>query len=100
VNSEYIEPVKFDEVVYENDSILIKKICFWEGCRLWKDGETELSKVLLPGSEMFSLGQMGTYALPDGTRATEKDFYYIGSFHDGITNVIPEDIRQKQNFGA
>jgi hypothetical protein len=91
VNNEYIEPVKFDEVVYEDDSILIKKICFWEKCRLWKDDETKLFKVLLPGSKMFSLGHMGTYALSDGTRATKKDFYCIGSFHDGMAKIAVKD---------
>jgi len=32
-----------DEVVYEDNSILIKKICLWENCRIVEDDETIIS---------------------------------------------------------
>ena len=91
MNNKHIEPIMFDEVVYEDDSVLIKKICLWENFRIVEDDETKLLIVLLPGSEMFSLGHMGTYALPDGTRATKEDFYYIGKFHEGLSKIAVKD---------
>jgi hypothetical protein len=91
MNNEQIEPIKFDEVVYEDNSILIKKICLWEKCRIVEDDETKLLIVLLLGSNYFSLGHIGTYALPDGTRATKEDFYYIGRFHEGLSKIAIKD---------
>jgi hypothetical protein len=91
MHNEHIEPIMFDEVVYEDNSIFIKKICLWENCRIVEDDETKLLIVLLPGSEMFSLGHIGTYALPDGTRATKEDFYYIGKFHEGLSKIAVKD---------
>jgi len=86
-----IEPIMFDEAVYEDNSVLIKKICFWEKCSLSEDRETHLLRVLFPGSKTFNLGCKGTYALSDGRRATEKDFYYIGSFNEGLAKIASED---------
>jgi len=91
MDNKYIEPVMFDEAVYEDNSVLIKKICFWENCSLWNDDETNLLKVLLPGGEYFNVNCIGTFALPDGTRATEKEFSYIGSFHDGLAKIAIKD---------
>ena len=90
MNNKYIVPIKFDEVVYENNSIAIKKMCHWEKCIIYKDEETGLLKVLLPGSKSFSVGNIGTYALPDGERATDKEFFYIGDFHEGLASIVVE----------
>ena len=94
MSNEYIEPTKFDEVAYEDNSILIKKICLWEKCELredWEDRETNLLKVLLPVGKYFNVGCIGTYVLPDGTRATELEFSYIDDFHEGLAKIAVKD---------
>ena len=81
----------FDETVYEDNSFLIKKICFWENCSLCADRETNLLKVLLPGGKYFNTDCVGTFALPDGTRATEKEFSCIENFHEGLAKIAVKD---------
>ena len=87
LSKQCIKPIMYDDVVFENENILIKKICFWDRSFLWKDDETDLFKVLLPGGKSFNVGCIGTYALPDGTRATEIEFSYIGNFHEGLAKI-------------
>ncbi|GBU26552.1 hypothetical protein R84B8_00062 [Treponema sp. R8-4-B8] len=91
MNNKHIKPIMFDEVVYEDDSILVRKICLWENCSLWGDRETIWLKVLLPGSKAFNVGCIGTYALPDGIRATEMEFSYIGDFKEGLAKIAVKD---------
>ena len=90
MHGKYIEPIKYDEVIYENDSITIKKMYHWEKCIIYKDRETDLLKVLLPGNKSFGVGNIGTYALPDGERAINKDFFYIGDFSEGLAKIAME----------
>jgi hypothetical protein len=86
VNSEV-----FDEIVFENKEFYIKKFCFWPKSSLWLDEETGLFKVNLPGSKSFKIGCIATYAFPDGKRAIEQNFNYLGSFHEGLAKVAVED---------
>ena len=83
-----MEPVLFDEVVYQDNVFLIKKICFWEKCSLSFDKESGYFQVLLPGGKSFNFHCIGTYALSDGRRATDKIFHYIGDFSDGLAKVV------------
>ncbi|MDR0682832.1 MAG: WG repeat-containing protein [Dysgonamonadaceae bacterium] len=87
MNKQKIEPTMFNDIFFENDEILIKKTCFWQNCSLWKDDETNLLKVNLPGSQAFNIGCIATFAYPDGRRATEQEFCYLGSFHEGLAKV-------------
>ena len=45
----------------------------------------------MPGGEYFNSNCIGTFALPDGRRATEKEFSYIGSFHEGLAKIAIKD---------
>ena len=71
-----------------NSSIKIEKIAEWKGSRLHQDDETGILKVALPGCESFnSKNCIATYAFPNGQRAIDMDFDYLGSFHEGIARV-------------
>lgn len=70
-----------------NFPIKIKKIAEWEGCSLHWDEKTDLIKVALPGCEAFNTKCVATYAWPNGKRAIDIDFNYLGSFHEGIALV-------------
>ena len=90
MNNKNIEPIMLDEVVYQDDSILIKKICFWENCNIRQDRETGLLIVTFPASKGLGSCKTGTFALPDGTRATEKEFNDIGYFREGLAKIFVE----------
>ncbi|MDR1179266.1 MAG: WG repeat-containing protein [Spirochaetales bacterium] len=92
MNKQRLVPTVFNDIVFENDEILIKKTYFWSSCSIWKDDETNLLKVNLPGSRAFNIGCIATFAYPDGRRATEQEFCYLGSFHEGLAKVaVAED---------
>lgn len=92
MNKQRLVPTMFNDIVFENDEILIKKTYFWSSCSIWKDDETNLLKVNLPGSRAFNIGCIATFAYPDGRRATEQEFCYLGSFHEGLAKVaVAED---------
>ena len=83
-----VKPVMLNEIVYDDHKLLIKKICFWEKCSLWPDKETGYYKVLLPGGLASNFHCIGTYALPDGSRATDSLYHYISSYKNGIAKII------------
>jgi hypothetical protein len=84
---EIVEPQMKEEIVFENDYFLIKKICYWTKCSVWRDEETGKLRVLLPGGSGFNTGGPATFALSNGQRATELEFCYLGDFHDGLALV-------------
>jgi hypothetical protein len=86
-----VEPVIFDDIVFENEKFLVKRICFWPKSSLWQDEETGLLKINLPGSQAFNVGCIATFAFPDGRRAIKQDFCYLGSFHEGLAKVAVAD---------
>ncbi|MCL2129967.1 MAG: WG repeat-containing protein, partial [Treponema sp.] len=83
-----VKPVMLDEVFYEDHNLIIKKICFWEKCSLWPDEETRYFKVLLPGGLASNFHCIGTYALPDGRRATDAVFHYLSDFRYGVAKTV------------
>ena len=82
-----IKPVMLDEVVFQNDAILLKKIAFWEHCSLWKEKEEGLFKVYLPGSGSLNGWLKVTFAFLDGSRATDDEFCYLENFSEGLALV-------------
>jgi hypothetical protein len=99
-----LEPVFFDNLVYENDNFLVKKFCFWQGCSLWWHNEYQLFSVALPGCTAFNvIGCRATFAYEDGKRATDEEFCYVNGFKDGLCLVGLTDkgfgyIDPKMNF--
>jgi hypothetical protein len=87
MSKEATSPVFYDEVIFKNSSFHVKKICFWPGSSLWKDKETGLLRVNLPGSAAFNQHCKATIAFPDGKRATEDEYCYLDSFHEGLCLV-------------
>jgi hypothetical protein len=80
------KPTYCKDVVFENDTFILKKICFWPYSSIWRDAETGLLKVLLSGSA-FNVGGISTIAFEDGKRAIENDFWYLGNFKEGLIKV-------------
>ena len=77
-----IEPVFYDDIVFSNDNIFIKKICFWEKCKLYHFDDN-----LLQLEMQIKKKEIKTFIFTDGTRATEMEFNYIGEFCDGLAMV-------------
>lgn len=83
----FSSPIIHNNEVYRDAQIRIIRQAQWDGCRLHKDEETGLIKVALPGCEAFNTKCIATYAFPDGQRAIDIEFNYLGSFHEGIAHV-------------
>jgi hypothetical protein len=88
-NDKYICPVVYDEKIFENEVQNIKKIAFWEECKICKGYFSQkFLKVILPCACSLNSGGTYTYARIDGARATGYDFRYIDDFCDGFAIVI------------
>ena len=61
---------------------------YWKKCSLWPDKETGYFKVLLPGGLTSNFHCIGTYALPDGRRATDAVFHYLSDFRYGVAKTV------------
>ena len=91
----FYEPIIRNEAVFENENIKVTKIAEWEQCSLWfagldldSDDIIDKIKVLLPGGSAFNWkNSNSTFADTDGTRVTNIDFDYMGSFKDGVIKV-------------
>jgi hypothetical protein len=88
MEKEFIEPVYFNDTVYENKDFSVKRICFWRDCELYWKNEVKLFSVALPGCTAFNVtGCKATFALEDGKRATDKEFCYVDGFEEGLCLV-------------
>lgn len=94
VGNDYSEPELTNDIVYEDDKCILKRIWKWEVNSVREDQEydynakgTGLLKVLMTGFA-FNYYSTSTYMTKEGKRLCSIDFDYISDFSEGYARVV------------
>lgn len=86
-NSEdFGEPVLCNEIVFEDETVKVRRLWTWKVKSIYEDEETGILKALLSGSA-FNYHGISTFASREGKRLCSINFDYIDSFHEGLALV-------------
>ncbi|MBP5469687.1 MAG: WG repeat-containing protein, partial [Candidatus Riflebacteria bacterium] len=98
--SDYSEPELTDDIIYEDENCILKRIWKWNVNSVYEDSDglwkkhndykitrTGLLKVLITGSAFNDFQSTSTFITMEGKRLNGLDFDYIDSFSEGYARV-------------
>lgn len=85
----YTEPMLTNEVIYQSDSFILRKIWEWDIVAAYEAGETDILKCLLTGP-CFSAG-ISTYIFPTGKRISSQNYTDTDDFYNGLALIRGEN---------